>query len=68
MKQIDYKIEIRDQWANEDKFPFVPKVVYCVSVYIDGKLSHDHFNISSMEKAGEVALYYETFFKYYKQK
>jgi hypothetical protein len=65
---MDYKIEIRDQWANEDKFSLVPQeVAYVVSVYIDGKLSFDHFNISSMEKAGAIALYYETFFKYYKQ-
>lgn len=65
---MDYKIEIRDQWANEDKFSLVPQeVAYCVSVYIDGKLSLDHPNIHSMEKAGAIALYYETFFKYYKQ-
>ena len=64
---MDYKIEIRDKWIDEDKFPFVPQVVYCVSVYIDGKLSYDHPNISSMEKAGTIALHYETFFKYYKQ-
>ena len=65
---MDYKIEIRDQWANEDKFSLVPQeVAYCVSVFIDGKLVVDYPNISSMEKAGAIALYYETFFKYYKQ-
>ena len=65
---MDYKIEIRDQWSWEDKFSLVPQeVAYCVSVYIDGKLSFDHPNISSMEKAGAIALYYETFFKYFKQ-
>ena len=64
---MDYKNEIRDQWANEDKFSLVPQeVAYVVSVYINGKLSFDHPNISSMEKAGAIALYYETFFKYYK--
>ncbi len=65
---MEYKIEIRDQWCMEDKFSLVPQeVAYIVSVFIDGKLSFDHPNISSMEKAGQIALYYETFFKYYKQ-
>ena len=65
---MEYKIEIRDQWANEDKLSLVPQeVAYIVSVFIDGKLSFNHPNISSMERAGQVALYYETFFKYYKQ-
>lgn len=65
---MNYKIEIRDQWANEDKFSLVPQeVAYCVSVFIDGKLVVDYPNIYSMEKAGAIALYYETFFKYYKQ-
>ena len=64
---MEYKIEIRDQWSMGDKFSLVPQeVAYIVSVYIDGKLSFDHPNISSMEKAGQIALYYETFFKYYK--
>ena len=64
---MDYKIEIRDQWSMEDKFSLVPQeVAYIVSVFIDGKLSFDHPNIYSMEKAGQIALYYETFFKYYK--
>jgi hypothetical protein len=64
---MEYKIEIRDQWANEDKFSLVPQeVAYCVSVFIDGKLRFKHPNISSMEKTGAIALYYETFFKYYK--
>ena len=65
---MDYKIEIRDQWSMDDKFSLVPQeVAYCVSVYIDGNLSFDYPNIHSMEKAGAIALYYETFFKYYKQ-
>ena len=65
---MDYKIEIRDQWSMEDKFSLVPQeVAYVVSVYINGKLNFDHPNISSMEKAGQIALYYETFFKYFKQ-
>ena len=65
---MDYKIEICDQWADEDKFSLVPQeVTYRVSVYIDGNLSFKHSNISSMEKAGAIALYYETFFKYYKE-
>ena len=64
---MDYKIEIREQWASEDKFSLVPQeVAYVVSVYINGKLSFDHPHISSMERAGQIALYYETFFKYYK--
>ena len=64
---MDYKIEIRDQWSMGDMFNLVPQeVAYCVSVYIDGKLVYDHPNISSMERAGQVALFYETFFKYYK--
>lgn len=67
MKRINYKIEIRGRWEDEDKFPFVPQVIYCVSVYINGTLSYEHPNISSIEKAGEIALHYETFFKYYKQ-
>ena len=65
---MDYKIEIRDQWSMENKFSLVPQeVAYIVSVYIDGKLSFDHPNIYSMERAGQIALYYETFFKYYSQ-
>ena len=65
---MDYKIEIRDQWSMEDKFSLVPQeVAYIVSVFIDGKLAYDHPNISSIERAGQVALFYETFFKYYKQ-
>ena len=65
---MDYKIEIRDQWSMDDKFSLVPQeVAYIVSVFIDGKLSFDHPNIYSMEKAGQIALYYETFFKYFKQ-
>ena len=65
---MDYKIEIRDQWSMENKFSLVPQeVAYVVSVYINSKLSFDHPNISSMERAGQIALYYETFFKYYKQ-
>lgn len=65
---MEYKIEIRDQWSMGDKFSLVPQeIAYIVSVYIDGKLSFDHPNIYSMEKAGQIALYYETFFKYYKQ-
>ena len=68
MKQIDYKIEIHERWANEDKFSLVPQEVsYCVSVYIDGKPVADYPNIYSMERAGAIALHYETFFKYYKQ-
>ena len=64
---MEYKIEIRDQWSMGDKFSLVPQeVAYIVSVFIDGKLSFDHPNIYSMEKAGQIALYYETFFKYYK--
>ena len=66
---MDCKIEIRDQWGMEDKFSLVPQeVAYIVSVFIDGKLVYDHPNISSMERAGQIALYYETFFKYYKNK
>ena len=65
---MDYKIEIRGQWSWEDNFSLVPQeVAYCVSVYINGNLSFEHPNISSMEKAGEIALNYETFFKYFKQ-
>ena len=65
---MDYKIEIRDQWSMGDMFNLVPQeVAYIVSVFIDGKLAFDHPNISSMERAGAIALYYETFFKYYKQ-
>lgn len=67
MKRFNYKIEICAKLTDEDKFSFVPQVVYCVNVYINGELYYDHPNISSMEKAGEIALHYETFFKYYKQ-
>lgn len=67
MKQIDYNIEIRGKLTDEDMFSFVPQVLYCVNVYINGELYYDHPNISSIEKAGAIALHYETFFKYYKQ-
>lgn len=65
---MEYKIEIRDQWANEDKFSLVPQeVAYEVSIYVNGECLSRHSYITSMEKAGQIALNYETFFKYYKQ-
>lgn len=65
---MEYKIEIRDQWANEDKFSLVPQeVAYEVIIYVNGECLNRHSYITSMEKAGEIALYYETFFKHYKQ-
>lgn len=65
---MEYKIEIRDQWANEDKFSLVPQeVAYEVIIYVNGKCLNRHSYITSMEKAGQIALNYETFFKYYKQ-
>lgn len=65
---MEYKIEIRDQWADEDKFSLVPQeVAYEVSIYVNGECLNRHSYITSMEKAGQIALNYETFFKYYKQ-
>ena len=65
---MDYKIEIRDQWSMENKFSLVPQeVAYEVIVYVNGEQLSRHSYITSMEKAGEIALYYETFFKYYIQ-
>ena len=65
---MEYKIEIRDQWADEDKFSLVPQeVAYEVSIYVNGECLNHHSYITSMEKAGQIALNYETFFKYYKQ-
>lgn len=65
---MEYKIEIRDQWTNEDKFSLVPQeVAYEVIIYVNGECLNRHSYITSMEKAGAIALYYETFFKYYKQ-
>lgn len=64
---MDNKIEIRDQWSMEDKFSLVPQeVAYEVIVYLNGECLNRHSYITSMEKAGEIALNYETFFKYYK--
>ena len=64
----DYKIEIRDQWSTEEKFSLVPQeIAYEVVVYINGEQLRCHSFITSMEKAGAIALYYETFLKYYKQ-
>ena len=65
---MDYKIEIRDQWANEDKFSLVPQeVAYEVTIYVNGECLNRHSYITSMEKAGQIALNYEAFFKYFKQ-
>ena len=65
---MDYKIEIRDQWSWEDKFSLVPQeVAYEVIVYVNGEQLTRHSYITSTAKAGEIALYYEIFFKYYTQ-
>lgn len=65
---MEYNIEIRDQWANEDKFSLVPQeVAYEVIIYVNGEYLNRHSYITSMEKAGQIALKYETFFKYYKE-
>ena len=65
---MEYNIEIRDRWANEDKFSLVPQeVAYEVTIYVNGECLNRHSYNTSMEKAGEIALYYETFIKYYKE-
>ena len=63
---MDYKIEITDSWQYGHGLKPLYKL-YTVTVFVDGKLYMEHPNITLVHEAGQIALYYETFFKYYKQ-
>lgn len=66
---MDYKIEITTQWEDEEKHSLIPQeVAYKVTVYGNGNILTEKTHIPSMEKAGAIALEFETFFKYFKEK
>ena len=56
---VDYKIEIVTNFTGEQKR-------FVVRLLIDGE-NYEDFHVDTITEAGKIALYYETFFKYYKQ-
>lgn len=69
----DIKIEIKKRKITHNVTPSffhrsdkIIENVYDVFVYIDGDLKHEKLSLESVEAAGESALAFETFYKYFK--